>query len=648
MLGGNDDAKSFFDLFSQKTPEDPCGSSAFSLSATMARLPRLPRLPLLALLSLAAAAAAAAAVGPGAGAGAAAAAAAGAGAGASKTKTQSGVAFTGYVVDSFCWDKTPKNDGGSECTNADPMTCAWPAHSAPPAGCVDLARNPERHTLECIREIPVCLYALTMLARDEEGTGLYGSKYAFKGKALLALQQLMCDQESTQTDASKQIPKGMCRDGTPDYSVANGGHALGKIAMVDGIADPDDPMLIVEASFQYKGETWPKTVVPAFAVTVNGNQAVCPAKGKQSGCAASMGNKMTMAVLKVTETDITVKVTYDAPDNVGWFALGVNSAAQMQGTDAMVCQSGVPNTVQRIVAGNHALTGDSENMPAAAGNTCVFDHGKGTMTFTRKVGASEGKGHVAFQRNALTTFVWASGPTAKIAHHADKNSLQLNVDSCGGGTTPQVTPLPGLIIVHAVCMLLGWGILLPWGAALAVHFKSSKYLCCGTPLWFGLHRIMMPIGWLLQLIGFACILVQKSGTQFQAANGTGTAHVWIGLFVVVLGSLNPLVAAVRPHPVDEATGQKSQKRKVWEIVHKYVIGWPTVVFGVLNCVLAVAMLLDREYNYSPWLPTFVLFVVVLEFIAVCWASFATAKPAHESHAHMSDLGHKAGSFEELT
>ena len=42
---------------------------------------------------------------------------------------------------------------------------------------------------------------------------------------------------------------------------------------------------------------------------------------------------------------------------------------------------------------------------------------------------------------------------------------------------------------------------------------------------------------------------------------------------------------------------------VWEIVHKYCIGWTAVALGVVNCIVAVVMLHSTAYTFDSWLGT---------------------------------------------
>ena len=199
---------------------------------------------------------------------------------------------------------------------------------------------------------------------------------------------------------------------------------------------------------------------------------------------------------------------------------------------------------------------------------------------------------------------------------------------------------------------MSWGVLLPWGASIAACCKQSGVKIGSEPCWFSLHKTLMPSGWLLQLAGFVCIVVYKKGS-FTGATPTGQAHVVIGLIVVILGTLNPFVARVRPHPVDQ-DGVRTFGRRLWELVHKYLIGWTAVVGGLVNCVVAAGMLLSGAYSYDKSVPVMVLTLLGVEVffaLALCGrARHADGKAKTRSWSHAareSELSAVAGALDVL-
>lgn len=170
------------------------------------------------------------------------------------------VDFSGYVVDTYCWDK--------------PAIGNFPAHTAPPSGCIDLTVSPQLHTMECIRDLGVCLAAMVMLDQDPS-TKVYSKKYTFDPAAILSLQQLICDQKG-QVTTNKLLPSTSCNPEAPDYSIANGGHALPKIRVV---GDSTASGVISNAVFNIDGKpsvVYPQTTSPPFELGGTPDSPACP------------------------------------------------------------------------------------------------------------------------------------------------------------------------------------------------------------------------------------------------------------------------------------------------------------------------------------------------------------------------------------
>ena len=181
-----------------------------------------------------------------------------------------------------------------------------------------------------------------------------------------------------------------------------------------------------------------------------------------------------------------------------------------------------------------------------------------------------------------------------------KGSLSVDVASGKASAAAKIS-VPALLALHAVLMLLSWGFLLPMGITIANRCRKVSATVDGKPAWFGLHQRLQYAGWFLQILGAAAIIVQKSiksEAHFSSGMTANAVHMWMGLVVVILGTLQPLNAFFRPHPKNDA-GEKTQGRKVWEAIHKNS-GWLAGVAGFSNCWLAVAMLFAED-KYQVWL-----------------------------------------------
>ena len=77
-------------------------------------------------------------------------------------------------------------------------------------------------------------------------------------------------------------------------------------------------------------------------------------------------------------------------------------------------------------------------------------------------------------------FLWATGYSAELFHHKGRGAFTLNMET--GEAAIYVTKLAIYKSVHGGLMLLGWGVLLPFG------ILCARYLKHRDPLWFQLHR----------------------------------------------------------------------------------------------------------------------------------------------------------------
>ena len=509
--------------------------------------------------------------------------------------------YTGYIVDSYCWNK--------------PAIGSFPPHTAPPAGCIDLTKSPELHTMECIRDVTVCLNSMVMLSQDTT-TNIYSKKYSFDAASTLSLQQLICDQKGTVKDSSKLLSSTSCNPGAPDLSISNGGHALSKIHVV---GEATSAGVISNAIFNIDGTPsvmYPMTTSPAFKLDGQKNFPKCPTKsggggsggGGDTNSFSSPDGHWTAKIMALTETSISWKVTHDCKDagDTGWFGFGISKDGTMDsssaGSEIYTCTSSSSSSASagKALASQYWVTAKSmpTNGKELTASTCTWAMGKGTMTFTRDFKANNNKERT-IEKIGATNFLWAYGTSKTIGYHGgNKGSISFDVST--GGSSGSTIPVPALVAIHAIAMLLGWGLLLPLGAMFARCCKKDiKDLSTKGPFWFVMHKRLQISGWLLQLIGFICIAIYKGEQQFV---GNGQLHMWLGLVVVILGTLNPVVAMLRPHPTND-DGEKTTNRKIWEIIHKYLIGWNAVIFGLVNCIVATLMLHSTAYTFDPWLGT---------------------------------------------
>jgi len=132
--------------------------------------------------------------------------------------------------------------------------------------------------------------------------------------------------------------------------------------------------------------------------------------------------------------------------------------------------------------------------------------------------------------------------------------------------------VPGWLLAHVACMVLGWVVLLPAGVSIAA-FGKERF---GDGQWFAHHRSLQTMG-LLVATGGALLAITNVSSHADSS------HTIIGLFVMVLAWLQPLNAFMRPHAT--AAGEvATAARKSWETLHK-TAGRSALVLAVLNLAL---------------------------------------------------------------
>ena len=151
----------------------------------------------------------------------------------------------------------------------------------------------------------------------------------------------------------------------------------------------------------------------------------------------------------------------------------------------------------------------------------------------------------------------------------------INGDSLSGLATKECEDSFDFRILHGFFMWLSWGIMLPGGIFAARFLKYMDVEVTGKPIWFAIHRVIMPVGLVFALLGFtfAWLITDK---HFSAL-----PHAPFGVLVMLLGILQPVNAYFRPH-ADPFTN----KRKIWQYIHWWA-GRTAAFLGFINVGLGV-------------------------------------------------------------
>ncbi|PWA40911.1 cytochrome b561/ferric reductase transmembrane with DOMON related domain-containing protein [Artemisia annua] len=146
--------------------------------------------------------------------------------------------------------------------------------------------------------------------------------------------------------------------------------------------------------------------------------------------------------------------------------------------------------------------------------------------------------------------------------------------------------------------LLGWGIILPYGAIVARYFKHKD------PLWYYLHVVFQFIGFIFAVASGFVGLNMYNKFSFQAP-----AHKGIGITAIVLSVLQVMAFFIRPD-------KDSKHRKYWNWYHHYV-GRIALFFGALNILLGIQLAnagTSWKIGYGFVLTAVILTSIILEVL----------------------------------
>ncbi|WIA32083.1 hypothetical protein OEZ86_002934 [Tetradesmus obliquus] len=170
--------------------------------------------------------------------------------------------------------------------------------------------------------------------------------------------------------------------------------------------------------------------------------------------------------------------------------------------------------------------------------------------------------------------------------------------------------------LHALLMLLSFGVMLPLGMMAARHkwiFGSNEETGKVSPAWFYVHIVLQLGGVVSGLGGFAIALLAFGWKQVPG-QALYQPHKWMGIVVLVMALLQVLVAPCRPKATSNA-------RSCWNSMHW---GWGrlTMLAGAANLVLGA--LLVHGYKGQPyvgWLLACCLVLGVLALLALLLEAF---------------------------
>ena len=282
--------------------------------------------------------------------------------------------------------------------------------------------------------------------------------------------------------------------------------------------------------------------------------------------------------------NVTVTVTYGG---MGWLAFGVSSGGMVGGQVVIGAAAG-NGANGALDAQMYPLTGYSKPSPDAGqymitGATFAQRDGKSILSFTAPLSWFE---QFSSAGGALN-LIWATGSSNSLAYHeANRGEYTLaslpasgsgliTLGSAGASGVSRST----LVMVHAIFMLLGWGVLLPSGAFIARYCKHWG------ARWFKLHRGIQVVGLSCALVGFIVAL-----TSFSPIGPTASAstHGNLGIVVMTLGLFQATNGFLRPHK-PSANIAPGSLRIAWELMHRYV-GRTALILAPITIILGTQLL----------------------------------------------------------
>ena len=104
------------------------------------------------------------------------------------------------------------------------------------------------------------------------------------------------------------------------------------------------------------------------------------------------------------------------------------------------------------------------------------------------------------------------GDMSRISFHTRRGSFTVALDGSSAADRLGISDRQYQRLAHAICMLLGWGVLLPFGASVAAGLRDRL----GAPLWFRIHLGCQLAGLVIAISG-VCIALVHFGPVSECA-----------------------------------------------------------------------------------------------------------------------------------
>eukprot|EP00270_Netrium_digitus_P006054 TRINITY_DN18246_c0_g1_i1.p1 TRINITY_DN18246_c0_g1~~TRINITY_DN18246_c0_g1_i1.p1 ORF type:complete len:388 (+),score=69.04 TRINITY_DN18246_c0_g1_i1:105-1268(+) len=333
---------------------------------------------------------------------------------------------------------------------------------------------------------------------------------------------------------------------------------------------------------------------------------ICVAQAQSSGCPT------TVTVNGVTKT-YSICVTYmgggmlafsyhasslkleaaysDSPKRAyGWIAWGISPDGKMPTSSALLgwgdSTGGAP-TVKGYYLPSYTEPQDGGSLQVLSSSIEVGNQGSNvTVAFTLQLDATHVQSHTIWARGGVVH----TGASFIPPHNLDDSGTQIIDFSTGlasggsyGGVDPQLRKR------HGVLAAISWGTMLPLGVFVARYMRPFL-----DPLWFYTHWLTQLLAYLLGIAAFGIGIKLYSDSSSHKLK-----HFYLGIAIVVCGSLQVLAMALRPD-------KKSPIRLHWNIYH-HSIGYACITMSIINCFEGFSLLA----TYGHWRTVYIIFLGVL-------------------------------------
>jgi hypothetical protein len=318
---------------------------------------------------------------------------------------------------------------------------------------------------------------------------------------------------------------------------------------------------------------------------------------------------LTLGMELVDENRIQIQILLNKKAWVG-FGISQGNVVSMnghgKGSEVYICSDGM---VKR-----HWITGYNLDAGTTVGGEtiCKQEKGRTELTFTRPLKTSGVTKGLNITPSEYQPIIYAHGDdnVLTVGFHGDnKGGTNIKFASSEPPKKPTKLHAKAALWANIILMVVSWGFLLPFGVFIANMTRSINNVKKNS--WFIAHRTIQYIGWALQLLGFIAAVVY---CQLYSAHFT-VLHTWIGLAVVVVGTLQPLNAYCRPHAAAAPNETKSGARQCWEFMHKG-FGYVAIFGGIFNVVLGILLVKQDGYVSTVSGISLSLFIINMSIVVI--------------------------------